>query len=125
MIVLKLAQMSLKPLRPFNDKFSSIDVACIPTQFLDVSITGLLASQLVRFRWWNLLFLRPFPLNLKISILSHLYIISTANYSHATQNFTYYSHATQLYTNYSHATPLLEAIQNLNPDTLLTLSVLS
>jgi hypothetical protein len=31
----------------------------------------------------------------------------TANYWHATRNFTYYSHATQLYTIYSHATPLL------------------
>jgi hypothetical protein len=34
-------------------------------------------------------------------------LMITANYSHATQNFTYYSHATQLYTNYSYATQLL------------------
>jgi hypothetical protein len=37
----------------------------------------------------------------------------------------YYSHVTQIYTICPHATPLLEAIQNLNPDTLLALSVLS
>jgi hypothetical protein len=37
----------------------------------------------------------------------------------------YYSHATQICTIYPHATPLLEAIQNLNPDTVLALSVLS
>jgi hypothetical protein len=52
-------------------------------------------------------------------------IYISANYSHATRNFTYYLHATQLYTIYSHAAPLLEPIQNLNPDTLLALSVLS
>ena len=39
---------------------------------------------------------------------SHLTLfVLTANYSHATQNFTYYPHATQLYTIYSHATLLL------------------